>query len=247
MTSGSVFDGLAARYDELWTNTAAGRMQREAVWRHLEIHCRAGQNILDLGCGTGEDAVHLQQSGLRVTAIDASPAMVRIARERGIAAQILPLEELEWLEGDFDGAISNFGPFNCVANLNALRDPLARLIRPGGFLALCVIGRFCLWETLHFLARGEFRKAARRWSGSALSVSLGLRVHYPTVRQIGRALKPYFMLVQSAGIGVFVPPSCGDPLSPATLTDCVEMDRRLAHLPCIRAMSDHRLLVFERC
>ncbi len=246
MTTGTGFDKLAARYDELWTSSTAGRLQREAVWRHLAPRCRAGQDILDLGCGTGEDALHLKRGGIRVTAVDASPAMVQIARQRGVAACAVPLEQLESLEGNFDGALSNFGPFNCVANLSTLREPLARLVRPGGFLALCVMGRFCFWETAHFLKRGEFRKAVRRWNGSSRSASLGLRVYYPTTRQICLALQPCFKLVQSAGIGLFVPPSSVGPLSDATLTSCAEMDRRLAHLPGMRALADHRLLVLVR-
>ena len=144
-------------------------------------------------------------------------------------------------------ALSNFGAVNCVANLDNLRTPLARLIRPGGFLALCVIGRFCLWETVHFLKRGELRKATRRWSGSSVNTSLGFHVFYPGIRQISESLQPYFTLVQSAGIGLFVPPSYVSGLSNVVLERCGAADRRVAHLPGLRALSDHRLLIFVRC
>jgi ubiquinone/menaquinone biosynthesis C-methylase UbiE len=241
------FDRLAARYDELWTLTTTGRLQREAVWRHITPLFRAGENILDMGCGTGEDALRLERRGVHVRAIDASPAMVQIARQQGVAASVLMLEDLEQLEGNFDGALSNFGALNCVANPADLRGPLGRLIRPGGFLALCIMGRFCLWESAHFLARAEFRKSARRWSGASVSTPLGIRVNYPTARRLCRALRPYFTLVRSAGIGVFVPPSFVSALSDATLKACAAMDYRVAHLPGVRTLSDHRLLVFRRC
>jgi ubiquinone/menaquinone biosynthesis C-methylase UbiE len=243
----SGFDRLAARYDELWTLTTTGRLQRDAVWRHIAPLFRAGEIILDLGCGTGEDALRLERSGVQVRAFDASPAMVQIARQRGVAASVLMLEDLEQLEGNFDGALSNFGALNCVANPADLRGPLARLIRPGGFLALCIMGRFCLWESAHFLAGAELRKATRRWSGASVSTPLGIRVYYPTARKLCRALRPHFTLVRSAGIGVFVPPSFSSPLSDTTLKACAAIDRRVAHLPGIRALSDHRLLVFRRC
>ena len=254
MTVTAPFDAIAARYDELWTNTTAGRLQREAVWQRLAPHFRAGEHILDLGCGTGEDALHFERAGVRVSAFDASPAMVQAARERGVAANVLALEDLDKLDGSYHGALSDFGAVNCVADPRILRAPLARLIRPGGFFALCVIGRFCLRETVHFLMRGELRKATRRWSGTSTSSSISLRVFYPTMGRLRKSFAPDFTLIESTGVGVFVPPSYISP-SPDTvlsgldtmLSGFAATDRRIAHLPGVRALADHRLLIFKRC
>ena len=38
----AAFDRMAPRYDDLWTNTDVGRLQREAVWRHIDPLFRAG-------------------------------------------------------------------------------------------------------------------------------------------------------------------------------------------------------------
>ena len=65
MSSGC-FDLLAADYDRTWTNSGAGRLQRDAVWRHLLPLFHSGDWVLDLGCGTGEDAQHLSRLGIRV-------------------------------------------------------------------------------------------------------------------------------------------------------------------------------------
>jgi SAM-dependent methyltransferase len=81
---------------------------------------------------------------MSVRAIDASPEMVRIARSRGVDASVLGIEELDRVQGCFDGVLSNFGAFNCVGELPALRQPLARLVRSGGHLAVCIIGHSCL-------------------------------------------------------------------------------------------------------
>ena len=133
------FNALAARYDELWSRSTIGRLQREAVWRRLDTLFRPGDSLLDLGCGPGDDALHFMHSGMRVRAIDSSSEMVRIARGRGVDATRLAIEELRGLKGVFDGAISNFGPLNCIRSLDRIRGPLARLIRPGGYLALCLM------------------------------------------------------------------------------------------------------------
>ena len=41
--------------------------------------------VLDVGCGAGRVAVHLQERGLDVVGIDVSPLAVEIARRRGLA------------------------------------------------------------------------------------------------------------------------------------------------------------------
>ena len=94
MSSAALFERLAPRYDELWTDTPVGRAQRDAVWRVIDQLFRAGDCVLDIGCGTGEDAVHLSARGVLVHAVDASPAMVARARERGVAAEVMRAEDL---------------------------------------------------------------------------------------------------------------------------------------------------------
>jgi ubiquinone/menaquinone biosynthesis C-methylase UbiE len=239
------FDKIARDYRDLWDNSDVGRLQREAVWSRIQPLFRTGDTILDLGCGTGDDALRLARHGVTVVAIDASSEMVRIARERGVDARICRIEDIESLPSIFDGAFSNFGAMNCVEDLAALREPLARRIAPGGYLALCVIGRFCLWETVWYLLRGDIRKAIRRWKGSAQS-SLGLKVFYPTVREIKHSLSPEFTLQQAAGIGVAVPPSFvrGLPFPLLRVLDWI--DQRIAAWPPFALVADHRLLVLRR-
>ncbi len=128
-----------------------------------------------------------RDSVLECSAIDASPAMVRIAQSRGVSAEIGSIERIHTLDGVFDGVISNFGALNCVPQLSALRSPLARLIRPGGYLAICLMGRFCLGESLHFI-RKIGNSAARRWKGQTYAKRLDLPVYYPFANTVLRAL-----------------------------------------------------------
>jgi len=245
MASGC-FDLLAGDYDRTWTNSAAGRLQRDAVWRQIARLFRAGDHVLDLGCGTGEDAEHLIRHGVRVRAMDASPEMVRLARNRGVNAEVGTIEKIHDLEGAFDGVFSNFGALNCVEDLALLRSPLARLVTSGGHLALCLMGRFCLMESLHFLRQRRFRKASRRWLGRTCIEKLGMHVFYPTAREMERAMAPEFRFVRRTGIGLAVPPSCISGLSAASLTVRNRIDERVAHWPLLRAMADHELFIFIR-
>jgi ubiquinone/menaquinone biosynthesis C-methylase UbiE len=242
MNSTIVFDHIATRYDALWTTTAIGRAQRNLVWHEINKLFHPGERILDIGCGTGEDAAHFAARGVHVYATDVSPAMVRVARERGVTATVCGAEELGRIGRSFDGAISNFGALNCVGNLPAVAVSLAPLVRPGGHVAICLLGRFCAWETLYYAVRFEWRKAFRRWHGARYH---DLPIHYPTVAQIRTAFGPDFELRHWTGIGLLVPPSYVN-LPSALVRALSACDRFLASLPVLRALADHRLLLLVR-
>ena len=69
----SGFDGLALSYDRVWTHTGPGKLQREAFWRASLPLFAEGTSVLDLGCGTGEDAEHFGQKGVQVLGIETRP------------------------------------------------------------------------------------------------------------------------------------------------------------------------------
>jgi len=193
------FDSIARYYACLWSDTARGIEQRSQVWREIDRVFQTGENILDLGCGTGDDALHMVQRGIRVTAIDASEQMVEVALSRGIDARQLAIEHLDTLRGPFDGALSNFGALNCVSDLAALDDGLARLISPGGALAICVLSRFSWRESLRYAARLDFRKAVRRWSGH--TTWRGMDIYYRGAPQMRRSFERHFRLIRRVSIG----------------------------------------------
>ena len=245
MSARAAFDAIARRYDQVWTESPAGRAQRDLVWREWDPVFSPNDRILDIGCGTGVDAAHYASRGVIVEGVDRSLEMIRIAQARGgFSARVLGAEELADLEGPYDGAYSNFGALNCVADLGGVSANLARLIRPGGVLAICTLGRFCAWEFLYYSVRGRFRKALRRARGSAKS-SLGIDVSYPSVARLENAFRPAFKLRGWMGIGLTVPPSYV--WLPALLVRLFGVcDRTLARLPLLRGLADHRLILLVR-
>jgi ubiquinone/menaquinone biosynthesis C-methylase UbiE len=198
-TATTVFDELAPDYSRLWTDTESGMRQRWQVWRQIDTLFQAGDSVLDLGCGIGDDALHLSERGIEVCAIDASEKMAEIARSRGLMARRLKVEDLGRLTGPFSGAISNFGVLNCVPGLRVVAEELRRLVQPGGALALCVMGRFAPVETLQFLAKLDWRNAIRRWSGQA--TWRGVDVFYHSSADMRKAFTNGFAFEDRISIG----------------------------------------------
>ena len=80
MTS-ALFDSAAQYYDEAFTNTDIGTLQRTRVQNYLSsILPNNSLNILELNCGTGADAIWFAKKGHKVLATDISEKMIEIAQ-----------------------------------------------------------------------------------------------------------------------------------------------------------------------
>src|SRR2546428_6281806 len=93
---------------EALTTPAAARLVKFA-------NVRAGQSVLDIGCGTGVVAITAARIGARVRGIDLTPELLERARENARIANV----EIDFREGDaealpfddvtFDAVLSQFG------------------------------------------------------------------------------------------------------------------------------------------
>src|SRR4051812_47107830 len=145
---------MARDYAHQWSESAEGREQRRQVWAQVDTLFPEDSRILDLGCGIGDDAVHLSTLGVEVLGIDSSVQMIEVARSRGVDARHLDMESLGDLvaqEKPFDGILSNFAALNCVADLKAIAQNLALAVEPGAPLAICVLSRLSWRETFRFV------------------------------------------------------------------------------------------------
>ena len=261
IAAGAVFDRLAPDYDDLFTDSQIGRAQRNAVWKVLLKTFHLQDNILELNCGTGEDALFLGGNGISVFACDASQGMIARARER--LAQTpsplpvifchMPTERIATLGPAlrFDGVLSNFSGLNCVQDIAAVATSLAALVKRGDRLLLCFSTRICLIEILYYAARGEIRKGLRRVKGASEATLDGvpLTVYYHGRRQLRRAFAPHFRLRSTTGIGVAVPPSYLEfwvHRHTRTFALLCGLEGYLAKLPLLRSTGDHVLLCFEK-
>jgi ubiquinone/menaquinone biosynthesis C-methylase UbiE len=212
----SPFDEMAADYDVAFTSTKLGTSLRSMVWNRAYASFASDARILDIGCGTGEDAVHFAKLGHAVCATDVSMAMLEVARqkakragcEKRIEFRCIPMERLGIeLEGErFDAAFSNFGAVNCTTRLEQVISDISKLLNPGSALLWVVMGKYVPWEWIWFLGRFDGRKAFRRLRQGGTNWR-GARISYPAPAMLERMLRPDFEQISQRALGLLLPPT----------------------------------------
>jgi ubiquinone/menaquinone biosynthesis C-methylase UbiE len=251
----SAFDAIAELFDARFSPWLSVAAQRRAVRSALASAFPPGRSLIEIGGGTGEDALWLAERGREVLLTDASPAMVAVAEAKfaGCArarAEVAAAEALETVTGRFDGAWSNFAALNCVGDLEPFARGLARLLRPGAPAYLVLFGTFCPGEMLVEAVRGRPRNLFRRFTRGDVPARVAGRefsVRYHRRSEIVRAMRPWFEPKGRQGVGVFVPPSAAEPgisRHPLLLGALEALDRVLASP--LAMFGDHILYRFER-
>ena len=137
----SMFDRIAPVYDVMNHVMTVGLDRR---WRKLAVTevVWPGDRVLDACCGTGDLAVEAERRGGRVVGLDFSPRMLERARPKSGAIEWVQGDALAlpFADGDFDAATVGFGVRN-LSDLEAGLRELARVLRPGGKLAVLEITR----------------------------------------------------------------------------------------------------------
>jgi SAM-dependent methyltransferase len=256
------FDSVAADYDGPRGNNTLIQDMRSEMWRTLDATFPQGSRLMDLGCGTGLDAVRMAQVGHYVTATDWSQGMVERTRERAerekvadrVAAIPVGAHELSRVggEGQFDGAYSNLGPLNCVPDLAEMAVQCARLLKPRAALVFSVIGRICPWEIGHYALKRNWGRIRVRFAPAMVAVGMNKRVvwtRYYTPREFYRAFEPQFALEHFRGLCVLAPPPYLTGMKEKHLRlyeRLWRLDRRVAGWPVLRNMGDHFVIVMKK-
>lgn len=259
----AAFDAFAEAYDDDFTRSCLGQLLRPRVWHILARHFSPGQHVLELACGTGEDALWLAQQGVHVTATDGSAEMVSKARakagERGrgsIEVKQLSLQEIINLHAErpitnlFDGVFSNFGGLNTISEWRPLAEALAEIVRPGGKVILAPMGPLCPWEILWHLGHGQPKTALRRFARRGAPAKIGetiIPIWYPAVGRLRADFSPWFYQVSTESLGLWLPPSYLDHWVdrwPRLFGWLNQFEQKTARFT--GGWGDHYVVVFER-
>lgn len=258
----AAFDSVAANYDGPRGNNALIQQMREEMWRWLDASFRTASHLLDLGCGTGLDAVRMAERGHRILATDWSPRMVERthgrAADAGVSDRVctaaIGAQELARIGGGatFDGAYSNLGALNCLPDLTPVSRECARLLKPGGRLVFTVIGRWCPWEIAYYASRADWTRLSVRFKRRMMPVRMNghtVWTRYWSPRELHAAFAREFALVHCRALCLFAPPPYMTWLRErhgAWFERLWRWDRRAGGWPLLRNLGDHFLIVMER-
>lgn len=240
------YDSVSTEYDALVEPDAG---IRRALWRHFDRLFRAGDRVIDVGCGTGIDTIHLASHGVHVTAVDVSPGMVeqllaklnRTPHAGHVDTRTGEITDvIGALNGQFDGVVSSFAVLNTV-DLPRFAREAARVIRPGGRLVA------------HFLSPGHgassFGRCWRIVRPGPRVIEVDIRGHRVThvlltAKEIYRhAFAEHFVRREAYALGLFVGRGAARRLPERLVDVTARLEARISsHWPLI---SGGRFLVLD--
>ena len=148
MKSTTAIEGSAGRWGPRWG-------ARAAEWAATEEHqlptyeatierigLGGGTRVLEVGCGSGVFLRAAADGGAHVTGLDASPALLELARERVPEADLLAgdLQFLPYADDSFD-VVAGFNSFFFASDIVAALREAGRVAVPGGTVVIQVWGR----------------------------------------------------------------------------------------------------------
>jgi len=241
---------IAGRYDELEEDPVLSYMRSRSL-RALRDALPGGGRLLELGCGTGTEAIAIAgELGASVVACEPSAGMLRMAAKKA-AASGATVDLLHASAGDalrslvkrgesFDGAWASFS-LSYDEPLDSLRALLAAVIRPGAPFVCTLRNTFCIGEPWSFVSRvsGIYRHRVG---------SRRVALRHITPRGAERALAPEFTLESAVALPALLPPpGLRRVWRGAKPPEALEtLDARVAGLWPLRLLGDHTLFRFRR-
>ncbi len=218
--SANAFSGQAPVFDEIYGGDTIISYKRERVRRHVMRRAKPGSSMLELNCGTGEDAIYFGGRGFKVHATDISAGMLyqlvqKVSAHKmnkRISYELCSYTNLAELKhkGTYDLIFSNFAGLNCTGELDKVLASLSPLLNPCGLVTLVILPKFCVWEAL-LLFRGKFRTAFRRFfSGNGRKARVEgtyFKCWYYNPSYVIKRMRKDFELVGLEGLCTIVPPS----------------------------------------
>lgn len=190
---------------------------------------KAGERILDLGCGDGVLTAKLAAMGCDVVGVDGSDAQIEAARKLGLDARVMDGEKLTFL-GEFDAIFSN-------AALHWMRDPEA-VIR-GVWQALRPNGRFVAEFGGHGCVAKIKKALVEALNGRGLDGQAAVPWYFPTVEEYSALLKKARFTIGYIALVPRPTPLPGDVTGwletfAESFTACLPADERPAYLAEVR-------------
>jgi len=216
------FDSASEEYDVTigrnFINTLIRQRSLEALYRVL----RKDDVVLEIGAGTGAEAVLVARRVARVVATDISPAMVDLLKRKAAARKLtgkvdavrVPAADISEVKGMFPGGkvrvVYSFnGALNCEPRLVEFAAALASMVVPGGYFVCSIRNTICLAEMLTYAALLRYSGMVKR-KAQPMMVSVGGADIPSTYYSVGRFVDFFrgdFEVERVIGLPALLPPA----------------------------------------
>ena len=253
------FDKAASNYDDTFTNTSIGKLQRNFVYIQLSKQLPAVKTILEINCGTGEDAIWFAKKNFNITATDISSKMIEMAKKKegfsnlNFVTVAINSIATTFENKKFDLIYSNFGGLNCLskAELEKFFQNTTSILSEKGKIILVIMPKDTLWEQVYFLAKAQFSMAFRRKKENIFANVEGENVptYYYNPKDIVNLAQYNFDLVALKPIGFFIPPSYLEPFfknKKGVLQFLNRLENRTKNWSFLSKHADHYIITLQK-
>ena len=252
-----VFSSASSVYDKKILSNFINVNIREMELSALIEFSRDSDRILEVGCGTGEEASRFIRSAHKnLICIDAAMGMVEYSTEKmrtlGISEKFsalkLPAYRVGELNMIFDLVYSLNGALNTEPRLDVFVRALEKILPEGGIIIISLRNRLCIGEFLLYSVLGRHEPLKRRKARSTPVQVVGNTIEsfYYSPEEICRVFSN-FVLRKKVGLGILVPPYLADRFRSNLIRRIITATERLiSRIPILSSLGDEVLYVFEK-
>ncbi len=258
------FDSASEEYDfTIRQNFINVWIRKRSINEVLSLTKR-GDTLLEIGSGTGAEAIEISKHVSGVVATDISRLMISLLEKKvetrglvgkvkaiqlrasdiGLAADHLPNGKVR-LAYSFDGAL------NCELEIDQFPFELWKIMEPGGLFVCSIRNTLCLSEALiHAVVLQFNRMAPRRRQPVMVSVGgMDIPAYYYSPTRFARKFEPFFTVKKMIGLPAILPPAYLSEFylrARKVLSFAERAEIALAGFFPLNRVGDQTLLIFQR-
>jgi len=260
----SAFDSASEEYDVTIGKNFINTLIRQRSLEVLYEIIRPDDILIEIGAGTGAEAIQIARRVSGIFATDISPAMVELltlkAKARKLQSKIvslrIPAADIGGLRDRIPGGkarvVYSFnGALNCEPRFDRFLEGLTEVMQDGGFFVCSIRNTLCLSEVLTYAAL--LRPAGmRKRKVQPMMVSVGgmdiPSTYYPA-SEFAAKFRDDFKLVMMLGLPALLPPAYLNDYyvkARSVLKSLEGADRALASRFPFNRIGDQTLYVFQK-
>ena len=216
------FDSASEEYDYTISHNYINTWIRQRSIAELLKVSNPQDTLVEIGCGTGAEALEISKHVSRIVATDISSKMLEIMDKKVLARNLVNRIIPAQLRASDVGRVARLvdsghvqvvysfnGALNCEPDLKMFADNLSSVLVPGGYFVCSIRNSFCLGEALSHAAVLQFDKMAPR-KKQPVMVSVGgmdVPAYYYRPAKFTEFFQSRFRVRRIIGLPAFLPPA----------------------------------------